>query len=124
MISQSLIFILQFDPATKHHYQAAYTSVAGGVYADAGRTKSHYEDKYVVRDQSELLSKTPGVNWIKQAVTTFDPHSNSISLSDGSKVTYDYLVVNPGLSLRFDQIEGAQEALDDPDAPVSSMYTL
>ena len=33
-------------------------------------------------------------------------------------------MVNPGLSLRFDQIEGAQEALDDPDAPVSSMYTL
>ena len=47
-----------------------------------------------------------------------------MTLSDGSKATYDILVVNPGCSLRFDKIEGAQEAIDDTDAPVSSMYTL
>jgi len=45
-------------------------------------------------------------------------------LSDGSKQTYDVLVVNPGLKLRFDQIKGAQEAIADADTPVSSMYTL
>ena len=50
--------------------------------------------------------------------------NNSLDLDDGSTTTYDYLIVNPGLSLRFDQIEGAQEALDDVDCPASSMYTL
>jgi len=57
-------------------------------------------------------------------VTGFDPANNAITLNDGSKTTYDILVVNPGLSLRFDKIEGAKAALDDPDAPVASMYTL
>ena len=47
-----------------------------------------------------------------------------MTLSDGSKATYDYLVVNPGLQLRYDLIEGCQEALDDVAAPVSSMYYL
>ena len=47
-----------------------------------------------------------------------------MTCDDGTKVSYDVLVVNPGLSLRFDKIEGAQEAIDDPDTPVSSMYTL
>lgn len=42
--------ITVFDPQVEHHYQAAYTSVAGGVYANASKTKSHYEEKYVVRD--------------------------------------------------------------------------
>ena len=45
-------------------------------------------------------------------------------MNDGSKATYDYLIVNPGLKLRYDRIEGAQEALDDPNCPVGSMYYL
>ena len=57
-------------------------------------------------------------------MTSFNPSANEIELSDGSRATYDVLVVNPGLSLRYDQIKGAQEALDDENAPVGSMYTL
>ena len=97
--------------------------VGGGVLGDGPTTVSQ-EYKYVVRPQHELLDQTPGLNWIKQAVTSFDPENNSINLADGSSATYDILVVNPGCQLRFDMIEGAQEALDDPDAPVSSIYTL
>ena len=55
--------ITVFDPKTEHHYQAAYTMVAGGVMADAARTKSHYEENVIIRPQSELLNQTPGVNW-------------------------------------------------------------
>lgn len=113
-----------FDPEADHHYQAAYTMVAGGVFADAARTKSHYEGKHVVRPQSDLLKHTPGINWRQERVAGFEPASNSITLEDGSKTTYDILVVNPGLSLRFDKIEGAKEAIEDADSPVSSMYTL
>ena len=45
-------------------------------------------------------------------------------MADGSRTTYDILVVNPGLSLRFDKIKGSKEALADPNAPVGCMYTL
>lgn len=115
--------ITVFDPAQEHHYQPAYTMVAGGVLGSASATKIQ-EGKYVVRPQQEVLSNTPGVRWVQQAVTTFDPENNSIALADGSKTTYDILVVNPGLQLRYDLIDGAQEALDDPDTPVGSMYRL
>jgi len=45
-------------------------------------------------------------------------------LDDGSSFKYDFLVVAPGLSLRYDLIPGAQEAIDDPDCPAGSIYTL
>ena len=70
------------------------------------------------------MAHTPGVNWKQQKVTGFNPSENEITLEDGSKATYDYLVVNPGLALRYDKIEGAAEAIKDATAPVSSMYTL
>ena len=113
-----------FDPSADHHYQAAYTMVAGGVLGSAEKTKSHYEDSVIVRPQNELFKHTPGVQWQQKAVVSFDPSNNELTLNDGSKATYDYLIVNPGLKLRYDKIEGAQEALDDPDCPVGSMYYL
>ena len=113
-----------FDPKTEHHYQPAYTMVAGGVVGDAQTAKNHYENNNIVRSQQSMFDKTPGINWKQLAVTSFEPENNSMTLSDGSKATYDILVVNPGLQLRFDQIQGAQEALDDVNAPVGSMYTL
>ena len=116
--------ITVFDPKSDHHYQAAYTMVAGGVIGDAAKTKSDYESKNIVRPMNELFAQSPGVNWQQKAVTTFNPSENEICLSDGTKATYDILVVNPGLALRYDKIDGCQEALDDPNTPVSSMYQL
>ena len=96
--------------------------VAGGI------VDSLKNPRVVVRSNAELLAmgsfKKGVVNWKQLAVTGFDPANNSLTLSDGSTATYDVLVVNPGLQLRFDQIQGAQAALDDPSAPVGSMYTL
>ena len=54
--------------------------VGGGVLGDGPTTVSQ-EYKYVVRPQHELLDQTPGLNWIKQAVTSFDPENNSINLA-------------------------------------------
>jgi len=34
------------------------------------------------------------------------------------------LVICPGVSLRYDKIEGAKEALEDPNSPVGSIYRL
>lgn len=45
-------------------------------------------------------------------------------MNDGTVVTYEYLIVNPGCQLRFDQIKGSEEAINNPKVPVGSIYTL
>ena len=49
---------------------------------------------------------------------------NTIKTSGGEAYQYDWLVVCPGLVLRYDKIEGAAAALDDPSSPVGSIYRL
>lgn len=66
----------------------------------------------------------PGVNWVRDNVEQFNPEGNSIVTSEGKEMTYDYLVICTGYELRYDMIEGAQEALDDPEFPAASMYRL
>jgi sulfide:quinone oxidoreductase len=68
--------------------------------------------------------KKRDVNWDQTAVASFNPDANEITLADGRDVSYDYLIVAPGIQLRFDLIEGSKEALDDPTCPVGSIYTL
>jgi len=50
------------------------------------------------------------------------PKENSLILLDGSHVTYDHLVVCPGIQVGFRSIHGLDEALRDPGSPVSSSY--
>lgn len=40
------------------------------------------------------------------------------------KSRYDYLVVVPGLKSDFSKVEGLEEALGEPNGPVSSIYKL
>jgi len=42
----------------------------------------------------------------------------------GHTYTYDYLIVCPGVVLRWDKIEGSREALEDPNSPVGSIYKI
>jgi sulfide:quinone oxidoreductase len=52
-----------------------------------------------------------GVTWLKGAAASFDPDANSVSLASGETVSYDYLVVCPGLELNWDKIEGLGDTL-------------
>jgi len=115
--------ITVFDSREQHHYQPAYTMVGGGVLGNASKTKT-LEGKYVVRPQTEMFGKHSAVNWVRENVATFEPEQNTLKLADGSEHTYDILVIAPGCQLRFDLIEGSQEAIEDPNSPVSSIYTL
>jgi NADPH-dependent 2,4-dienoyl-CoA reductase/sulfur reductase-like enzyme len=113
--------IAVFDSKTEHHYQPAYTMVGGGVIGTAAQTKKR-EGYYVVRDQSSMFM--PGVNWVRQNIETFDPENNTLGLMDGQRCTYEYLIVSPGCELRWDMIPGAEQAVQDPNTPVGSIYTL
>lgn len=87
------------DPADTHYYQPAFTLVGGGAF-NMQDTK---------RKQADLIPA--GVTWIQDSVTAVDPEHNSVATAKSGNLTYDYLVVAPGLVYDFSLIEGLEEAL-------------
>lgn len=87
------------EPSENHYYQPAFTLVGAGVYSL----------KATRRDEEQLIPS--GVAWIKEAAAGFDPDNNAVNLASGQKVTYDYLVVCPGLKLNWDGIKGLKDAV-------------
>ena len=86
------------DPADKHYYQPAWTLVGGGAF-DIQKT---------VRSEASVMPK--GVTWIKEKATGFVPEQNQVNLESGP-LTYDYLVVCPGIQLNWNAIKGLPETL-------------
>lgn len=88
------------DPSTKHYYQPAWTLVGAGTY--------DMED--TVRDQSTVIPKE--IDWIKEYVTDLYPDKNEVKLKSGEIITYEYLVLSPGLVMNLKGLEGLEEALN------------
>ena len=97
------------DPAKTHYYQPAWTLVGAGTY----------DYKKTARPMKDLIPK--GVEWIQKAVSNLDPKKNSLQTSDQQSLTYDYLVVAPGLTYDLSLVEGLEESLDT--GVVCSNYT-
>ncbi len=89
------------DKAEKHYYQPGWTMVGGGVF--------HASD--TERDTGPLIPK--GVHWIQCAAQEFDPQNNSVTLDDGSQLSYDHLVVACGLKLNWEGVEGLVDTLGE-----------
>jgi NADPH-dependent 2,4-dienoyl-CoA reductase/sulfur reductase-like enzyme len=51
-----------------------------------------------------------GVVMVHQAATTVDGQARSVTLGNGTKLTYDRLLLAPGSDLRFDALSGYDEA--------------
>jgi sulfide dehydrogenase [flavocytochrome c] flavoprotein subunit len=51
-----------------------------------------------------------GVTIIQQAAATVDPQKRAVTLTDGTSLGYDRLVLSPGIDLRFDALPGYDEA--------------
>ncbi len=100
--------IAVIEPSDKHYYQPLWTMIGGG----QGNIKS------TERPQASVMPQ--GVAWIKGAAEGVDPEKNEVRLSDGTVVSYDYLVVCPGIQLDWDKTPGLPEALKTPN--VSSNY--
>ncbi|GAB4083161.1 NAD(P)/FAD-dependent oxidoreductase [Modestobacter muralis] len=97
------------DPTDTHYYQPLWT-LAGGGRAPIAES---------ARPQSSVMPKK--VSWIKEAAEHIDPDQRSITLGSGRRVTYEHLVVCPGIQLDWDKVAGMAESLDSP--AVSSNYT-
>lgn len=91
--------IVIIDPAEMHYYQPAWTLVGAGTY-DFDKTAKPIRD---------LIPQ--GVEWLQDAVVSFYPEENKIELKKGVKISYDYLVVAPGLVNDLSLIEGLEEAV-------------
>jgi len=85
------------DPSEKHYYQPAWTLVGAGTY----------DIKDTERSQASVMPK--GVKWIKEAAASFEPESNQVTLGNGEKVTYDYLIVAPGIQVNWGAVKGLKE---------------
>ncbi len=103
------IKIALVDPADTHYYQPAWTLVGAGTF-DFDKT---------ARPMSSLIPS--GVKWIKEYADTFDPEGNAVTTKNGTKLTYDYLVVCPGIKIAPELVEGLTEAMDK--GVVCSNYT-
>ncbi|KAJ0163810.1 Sulfide:quinone oxidoreductase, mitochondrial [Colletotrichum tanaceti] len=98
------------DPAEWHHYQPGWTLVGGGL-------KSKQELRRPLRSLID-----PKLKFYQQTVSTFAPGDNSIQLGNGDTLTYEHLVVAPGIKIDYGSIKGLPEALADPNSLVSSVY--
>jgi sulfide:quinone oxidoreductase len=87
------------EPKDKHYYQPAWTLVGAGEFDPA---KSE-------RNMADVMPK--GVNWIRAAATGFDPVKKEVQLDTGSPITYQNLIVAPGLQLNWKAIEGLEATL-------------
>ncbi|MGZ8224072.1 MAG: FAD-dependent oxidoreductase, partial [Methylobacter sp.] len=87
------------EPSEKHYYQPGFTIVGGGAYTL----------KQTLRNEADLIH--PSVTWIKDFAETFLPEENTVTLRSGDTISYNYLVVCPGLQLDWDKITGLKETL-------------
>ncbi|WP_380165009.1 FAD-dependent oxidoreductase [Jannaschia sp. R86511] len=100
------------DPARTHYYQPLWTLVGGGLAPPAASA----------RPMATVVPK--GATWVDSAVETVDPDAKQVTLSTGTTLTYDTLVVAPGIQLDWDRVPGTSEALASPWASSNFAYEL
>lgn len=58
----------------------------------------------------DTLQKKHGVKVVKDSVASFNAEKKTVQLASGQTLSYDKLVVSPGISLMLDSIEGLAQA--------------
>ena len=100
------------EPSDTHYYQPGWTLVGGGVF------------------RAEQTAKPMGrvmpskVTWIKDSVIEFNPGDDCVVLGDGRRVTYNRLIVCPGLKLDWEGVEGLSDTLGQNGVTSNYRYDL
>jgi len=94
------------EPSSKHYYQPLWTLVGGGICP-----KEESE-----RDEYSLIPS--GVKWIKDRVV------DVVKLQGGGEISYDYLVMSPGLQIDWHKVKGLPEALGEHGVCSNYSYPL
>ncbi|MBU0939490.1 MAG: NAD(P)/FAD-dependent oxidoreductase [Gammaproteobacteria bacterium] len=91
--------IILIEPRAEHYYQPAWTLVGGGAH-DIRKT---------MRPMARVLPD--GVTWVQAAVSELLPDEQALLLDSGQRVTWNNLIVCPGLRLAWEKIEGLEQTL-------------
>lgn len=91
--------IAVLEPSDKHYYQPLWTLVGAGVV----------KKESTERDEKDYIPK--GVTWLRDYADTLRPDDNLVVTRDGSQLSYDYLVVAPGIQIDWHKIDGLKETL-------------
>ncbi len=89
------------DPASKHYYQPLWTLVGAGILPR----------EWTERDQAAVIPK--GVGWVKESVVALSPETKEVELSSGKKISYEMLVVAPGIQVNWSAIEGLTDTIGE-----------
>lgn len=100
------------DPSEDHYYQPGWTMVGGGIF---NAESTHRKTKDLI---------PAGIRWIRNSVTGFLPSENAVVLDDDSRVSYEQLIVAPGLKLNWAGIEGLEESLGKNGVTSNYRYDL
>lgn len=87
------------EPSASHYYQPLWTLVGAGLRRMEETRK----------ETSQIIPS--GVTWIQEKVEKILPQEKTVSLKNGQKITFDYLVVASGLELNWAAVPGAKESL-------------
>jgi sulfide:quinone oxidoreductase len=87
------------EPSDTHAYQPAWTLVGAGAF-NFSKTK---------RSEASLIP--PGVTWIKDYATTFEPEKNVVNTRQSGPIQYEVLVIAAGIQMDVDALPGLKEAL-------------
>ncbi len=87
------------DPSDKHYYQPAWTLVGAG----------DFDVKETERNEKSVIPE--GAFWIQKKASKFHPEENQVELEDGSRITYDFMVVCPGIQLNWQDVKGLPETI-------------
>ncbi|KAF2122262.1 sulfide-quinone oxidoreductase-like protein [Lophiotrema nucula] len=98
------------DPSQWHHYQPGWSLVGGGL-------KSKEELR---KPLASLMN--PKFKFYNKSVSAISPGENQITLGDNDKISYEHLVVAPGIVVDLESVKGLPEALANPDSLVSTIY--
>jgi sulfide:quinone oxidoreductase len=102
--------IVVIEPRLHHLYQPVFSHIAGGT-APASMAR---------RPQGEVMPK--GVEWVRDRVVDIVPESNTVVLASGEPITYDHVIVCPGIQHDWDAVPGLAAAMSSPFA--ASNYEL
>ncbi len=91
------------EPREHHLYKPLFSHIAGGT-APASMA---------VRKQADVTPKRVG--WIQDAVTSIDPDASAVQLAGGARITYDQLIVCPGIQKDWDAVPGLLDAMNSPN---------
>lgn len=91
--------VVIIDPADRHYYQPGWTMVGGGIF----------KAETTVKTMTAVIPSK--AKWIKAAVAGFEPEAKQVILEGCRPISYDALIVCPGIQLNWHGIEGLVETL-------------